>query len=405
MKKLLIIFLVLALTLSFCACTSKSAEALPQSSGTAAAEAVSEAAAETAEETEVTAEDEIAAARQLFTEGNYDEAFKALSALDGNGDVSVTEMLGQCWYFGMGTETDTDKALELLKKAAEGGSVTVKYLLADAAANINGARLTLDETAELYKEFVSAAEAMDPSDPGYGTAMTYLADCYANGRGTERDSDKALDAAAKASKSEGLTPFDMMTLGKVFEDCVPVPEDEASEEQAASAVAENPDAEAAAPVTVVKEAEELYSKAADALKALAEAGNARAQKLLGDLYFGGKGGFEQDYGKALELYEQAADQDYADAQAQLGYMYQNGIGVELSYEKAMEWNNRAAQQGNAQGQAQIGYMYHMGLGVTQNLDEAGRWYARAAQQGDSWAADMLIQTEVTNPQSVFEAHA
>ena len=42
------------------------------------------------------------------------------------------------------------------------------------------------------------------------------------------------------------------------------------------------------------------------------------------------------------------------------------------YSKAMEWNNRAAQQGNAQGQAQIGYLYQNGLGVTQNLDEAGQ---------------------------------
>ena len=46
---------------------------------------------------------------------------------------------------------------------------------------------------------------------------------------------------------------------------------------------------------------------------------------------------------------------------------QNALGVPADYAKAMEWNNRAAQQGNAQGQAQIGYLYQNGLGVTQNL--------------------------------------
>ena len=101
----------------------------------------------------------------------------------------------------------------------------------------------------------------------------------------------------------------------------------------------------------------------------------------------------------------AAEEDYAPAQAQVGYIYQNALGVAVDYAKAMEWNNRAAQQGNAQGQAQIGYLYQNGLGVTQNLDEAGRWYTRAKEGGSEWAAAMLEQTEATNPHASFEAHA
>ena len=398
MKKILAVIMLLAMMFSLCACGSESAA--PSQSAEAEKAAAEEAEAAAAEESA----NEIADAEKLFYEGNYDEAFPLLSAHEDEGNPAA-ELLARCYYFGMGTDMDTDRALALLKQSGENGSVTAKYLLADASSTVSGAKLTLDETAALYKEFVSAAEGMDASDPAYGTVMTYLARCYAEGKGVEKDSDKALDAAAKAAAAGKLSPFEMMTLGKVFDDCTPVPEVEAAEEQAAAAVAENPDAQVTPPAYVCPEAEALYTQAADALQALADAGNARAQKLLGDLYFNGRGGFEQDCAKALELYEQAADQDYADAQAQLGYMYQNGAGVELSYEKAMEWNNRAAQQGNAQGQAQIGYMYHMGLGVTQNLDEAGRWYTRAAQQGDAWAADMLIQTEVTNPQSVFEAHA
>ena len=55
--------------------------------------------------------------------------------------------------------------------------------------------------------------------------------------------------------------------------------------------------------------------------------------------------------------------------------------------------------------AQIGYLYQNGLGVTQNLDEAGRWYTRAKEGGSDWAAAMLEQTEATNPHASFEAHA
>ena len=394
MKKILAVMLLLTMMFSLCACGSESAEQLA-----APAEDKASVIGEADDEPVVETQDEIADAEKLFYEGSFEEAFPLLSAHEDEAIPSVTALLARAYYFGLGTETDTDKALELLKKADESGSIAAKYLLADAASNVNGAKLTLDETDELYKDFVSAAKSMDPADPDYGVAMTYLARCYADGKGAAKDSDKALDAAAKAAAAGNLSPFEQMTLAKVFEDCAPNPED------TAAAVAENLNTEVTPPAYVCPEAQELYAKAADALKALADAGNARAQKLLGDLCFNGRGGIEQDYAKALALYEQAADQDYADAQAQLGYMYQNGTGVELSYEKAMEWNNRAAQQGNSQGQAQIGYMYHMGLGVTQNLDEAGRWYTRAAQQGDSWAADMLILTEVTNPQSVFEAHA
>ena len=152
-------------------------------------------------------------------------------------------------------------------------------------------------------------------------------------------------------------------------------------------------------------AEELYKRALPGIQKLSDAGNLAATKLLGDLYLDGKGGLTQDYAKALETYMIAADEDYAPAQAQVGYIYQNALGVPADYAKAMEWNNRAAMQGNPEGQAQIGYLYQNGLGVTQNLDEAGRWYTRAKEGGSDWAAAMLEQTEATNPHASFEAHA
>ena len=178
---------------------------------------------------------------------------------------------------------------------------------------------------------------------------------------------------------------------------------EAADTTAAEAAAEGEtEAETKA---IPSEAEELYAKALDSIKTLADAGNVKAKKALGDYYFNGYAGVAQDYAKALELYTEAGEKGDADAQAQVGYIYQYGCGVDPDYEKAMEWNNRAAQQGNAQGQAQIGWLYQQGLGVTQNLDEAGRWYTRAADQGNKWAEDRLAETEATNPQDLFEAHA
>jgi len=41
----------------------------------------------------------------------------------------------------------------------------------------------------------------------------------------------------------------------------------------------------------------------------------------------------------------------------LGHMYHYGKGVPQNYEKAIEWYNKAAQQGLAETQEILGYMY------------------------------------------------
>ena len=63
------------------------------------------------------------------------------------------------------------------------------------------------------------------------------------------------------------------------------------------------------------------------------------------MYYHSKGA-KQDYPKARELFEKAAKKDYADAQFNLGLMYENGKGGEQSDSDAMRWFGRAAAQGN-----------------------------------------------------------
>ena len=260
----------------------------------------------------------------------------------------------------------------------------------------------------MYAKFIAVGDADSGENAGSGRIQAYLADCYAYGKGTEKNVDKAAAAAGKAVSAD-LTAFDMVKLADSYVEGVFTKTDdtadtaEAADTTAAEAAAEG-ETEAETPA-IPAEAEELYAKALDSIKTLADAGNIKAKKALGDYYFGGYAGIAQDYAKALELYTEAGEKGDADAQAQVGYIYQYGCGVDPDYEKAMEWNNRAAQQGNAQGQAQIGWLYQQGLGVTQNLDEAGRWYTRAADQGNKWAEDRLAETEATNPQDLFEAHA
>lgn len=392
MKKSFAIVLLLAMVLSLAAC------------GEAAPVATSEPTVEPTPAPETLA----AEAEELFYKADYTGAFEKLDALETSGITSVQELLGTSYYYGLGVEADSEEAVSQLTKAADQGDAIAMYLLGNAYASGTGTSRDEAKAKEMYAKFIAVGEADSGENAGSGRIQAYLADCYAYGKGTEKNVDKAAAAAEKAASAD-LTVFDMVKLADSYVEGVFTKTDdtadtaEAADTTAAEATAEG-ETEAETPA-IPAEAEELYAKALDSIKTLADAGNVKAKKALGDYNFGGYAGIAQDYAKALELYTEAGEKGDADAQAQVGYIYQYGCGVDPDYEKAMEWNNRAAQQGNAQGQAQIGWLYQQGLGVTQNLDEAGRWYTRAADQGNKWAEDRLAETEATNPQDLFEAHA
>lgn len=395
MKKSFAIVLLLAMVLSLAAC------------GEAAPVATPEPTVEPTPAPETLA----AEAEELFYKADYIGAFEKLDALETSGITSVQELLGTSYYFGLGVEADSEEAVAQLTKAADQGDAIAMYLLGNAYASGTGTSRDEAKAKEMYAKFIAVGEADSGENAGSGRIQAYLADCYAYGKGTEKDVDKAAAAAEKAASAD-LTVFDMVKLADSYVEGVFTKTDDTADTAAAvdttaavdTAAAAEGETEAETPA-IPAEAEELYAKALDSIKALADAGNVKAKTALGDYYFGGYAGIAQDYTKALELYTEAGEKGDADAQAQVGYIYQYGCGVDPDYEKAMEWNNRAAQQGNAQGQAQIGWLYQQGLGVTQNLDEAGRWYTRAADQGNTWAEARLAETEATNPQDLFEAHA
>jgi uncharacterized protein len=71
---------------------------------------------------------------------------------------------------------------------------------------------------------------------------------------------------------------------------------------------------------------------------------------LGLLYVRGLG-VAQDYAKARELFEKAADKGDATAMANLGLIYRSGLGVAQDSSKAREWYQKAADKGNAAANA------------------------------------------------------
>jgi len=75
---------------------------------------------------------------------------------------------------------------------------------------------------------------------------------------------------------------------------------------------------------------------------------------LGCCYRDGLNGLTQDYVKALELWQQAAELGFTGAYSHIGYAYENGIGVGVDEKKATHYYELAAIEGNIAARNKLG---------------------------------------------------
>jgi hypothetical protein len=131
------------------------------------------------------------------------------------------------------------------------------------------------------------------------------------------------------------------------------------------------------------------AEAVPEMRQLAEAGDMGAQYNLASYHAAGSQGVEPDYAEAAIWYRRAADQGMAEAQYNLGVMYQDGLGVEQSDAEAARYYQLSAEQGFADAQVNLGLMHAEGRGVPQDLSEAQRLWQLAAAQGHANAQAIL----------------
>lgn len=131
-----------------------------------------------------------------------------------------------------------------------------------------------------------------------------------------------------------------------------------------------------------------YTRAYNEWLPLARAGNAAAQRNIGQLYRLGLG-VPKDLKVAANWYRLAAEQGLARAQANLGVMYLRGEGVERDPQTAAQWFQKAAEQGHAISQYNLALMFEQGYGVGRNRSQAAKWFERAAEGGHDKAGERL----------------
>jgi TPR repeat protein len=85
-----------------------------------------------------------------------------------------------------------------------------------------------------------------------------------------------------------------------------------------------------------------------------------------------------DYVGAVNLLTPLALRGDANAQAFLGFMYEQGFGAPQAYDAAADLYIQAAIRGNPFGQCMLGLMYDKGHGVPQDFILAYKWLNLAA---------------------------
>jgi eukaryotic-like serine/threonine-protein kinase len=102
--------------------------------------------------------------------------------------------------------------------------------------------------------------------------------------------------------------------------------------------------------------------------------------------------------KTSERYRKRAEAGDAQAQVQLAWRYQNGIGLATNFVEAAVWYRKAAEQGHRRAQLALAKRYAAGLGVEKNQAEAANWLRKAAGGADPNVLNEVAWQLATSPE-------
>lgn len=136
-----------------------------------------------------------------------------------------------------------------------------------------------------------------------------------------------------------------------------------------------------------------HAEALQILTPLANQGHPEAQRVIGEMYYTGKG-VRKDAATGFHWIKRAADAGEKIAQYNLGYIAENG-GIEaLPRDAAITWYTKSAMQGYVPAQVRLGDLYAAG----NNRSLALQWYERAGFAGNQYAEQQAkrIGLELSN---------
>lgn len=111
-----------------------------------------------------------------------------------------------------------------------------------------------------------------------------------------------------------------------------------------------------------------------------EKNHADALAFIGDCYFWGSARYDKDLPYARDLYQQAAVQSHPSALAQLGEMYERGLGGPVDMDAAFQCSLQAAEAGFPKAQFHLYILHRQGHALVDEQPAAIAWLEEAAEQ-------------------------
>lgn len=122
-------------------------------------------------------------------------------------------------------------------------------------------------------------------------------------------------------------------------------------------------------------------KAVRGIEVRALAGEATAQHDLAAIYTAGHSGVKVNYDLAAKWFTEAAHQNIANAQYNLGVLTQQGLGVKQNVGKAIDLYRVAAANGHPEAQYNLAIAYIEGVGTEYNPQIAAAYFQKSAAGG------------------------
>ena len=228
--------------------------------------------------------------KELYAQGNYNEAFKLITSPANQGNAYAQYCLGFLYYNGQGVAENYSEAVKWFTLSANQGNAYAQYML--GSCYYRGQGVTMNDS-EAVKWFTLSA------NQGNVNAQVYLGALYYNGQGVAQNYSEAVKwYTLSANQGDVLAQG---RLGELYYN--------------GQGVAQN------------------YSEAVKWYTLSANQGDVLAQGRLGELYYNGQG-VAQNYSEAVKWFTLSANQGYKEAQLLLARCYYYGQGVTQNYSEA-----------------------------------------------------------------------
>lgn len=90
--------------------------------------------------------------------------------------------------------------------------------------------------------------------------------------------------------------------------------------------------------------------------------------------------------------EQAAAQGSTEAMGNVGWLYEQGLGVEANPQRAMQYYQQAYQAGENEFGLRIAWMYIHGVGMNPDRNQGEQWFRRIIQERNDSSARLALAT-------------